>query len=50
VAEELAAYAREIDLKNSARVSMEQAEDWRDPQDARERFRLIFGMALEDWY
>jgi len=49
-ARELEAYAREVDMKNSARVSMEQAKKWRDPQDVRQRFRLMFGMALEDWY
>ncbi len=49
-ASDLFDFARSRDIPRSETITIEQARRWRDPADVRERFRLKFGMAIEEWY
>ena len=50
VAKDLTAYVDRHDIENSERITMEEAREWREPSDIRDQFKLMFGIALEDWY
>ncbi len=38
------------DMKNSKKISLEKAKQWRSPKDLNKMFKLLFARALEDWW
>lgn len=49
-ARELINFVDSVDIPNSKRISLEQAKEWHRPAGIGDQFKLIFGIALEDWY
>lgn len=50
VALDLTSYVMQVDMAQSERVGIEKAKEWRNPSDLENRFKLIFSLALEDWW
>jgi phosphatidylserine/phosphatidylglycerophosphate/cardiolipin synthase-like enzyme len=50
IAGELVGYINTVDIKNSALITRAQAAKWRKPKMPDDKFTLLFGKAMEDWY
>jgi len=50
VAQRLAEHTLSVDLPNCLRITSDQARSWHQPDEARDKFSLTFGKALEDWF
>jgi phosphatidylserine/phosphatidylglycerophosphate/cardiolipin synthase-like enzyme len=49
-ARELTQFVETVDLANSREVTRQQAEEWHHPEEISSKFKLQFGIALEEWY
>ncbi|HUT53956.1 MAG TPA: phosphatidylserine/phosphatidylglycerophosphate/cardiolipin synthase family protein [bacterium] len=50
VAGELREFVDTVDLPASHEVTLDQAREWHDPKEVSAKFKLYFGIALEEWY
>jgi hypothetical protein len=50
IAAGLAGFVESNDLPNCEKVTTEQAEEWHHPKKISDQFKLLFGIALEEWY